>query len=85
MVRGAAKRAVIVRPADSRLFEQAIFIVAEEGGQAMSQSDLLQEAQRIAGCYAPRQAKHKSPRPALTFAAGMGVTGLLWLVAFFLL
>ena len=51
MVRGAAKRAVIVRPADTRLFEQAIFIVAEQEGAAMSQSDLLEEARRIRDKY----------------------------------
>ena len=48
MVRGAAKRAVIVRPGDSKLFEQAIFIVSEpEGGQGMTQSQLLQDRKSV--------------------------------------
>ena len=84
MVRGAAKRAVIVRPADTRLFELAIFIVAEQEGAAMSQSDLLEEARRIAGCYTPG-GKRKLPFPAMMFAAGAGLTGLCWLASFFLL
>lgn len=85
MVRGAAKRAVIVRPADSKLFEQAIFIVAEEGvASGMSQGDLLQEARRIAGCYAPRARRKKSPAPGWMFAAGAGLTGCLWAAFLFL-
>ncbi len=85
MVRGAAKRAVIVRPGDSKLFEQAIFIVSEpEGGQGMTQSQLLQEAQRIAGRYAPQKQKTEGSSLPLAFAAGMGVTGLAWIAALLL-
>lgn len=85
MVRGAAKRAAIVRPGDSKLFEQAIFIVSEpEGGQGMTQSQLLQEAQRIAGRYAPQGQKSAGSGLSLAFAAGMGVTGLAWIAALLL-
>ena len=41
MVKGAARRAVIVRPADTQHFEQAIFIVAESEKGGMTQGQLL--------------------------------------------
>ena len=54
MVKGTSKRVVVVKSPDSRIFEQAIFIVREdffsrhsEGGH----SDILREAQAVADNY----------------------------------
>ena len=79
MVKGAARRAVIVRPADTQHFEQAIFIVAESEKGGMTEGQLLQEAQRVTGCYAPAQKLQRIKVPA-AFAAGMASTGGLWML-----
>ena len=50
----------------------------------MTQSQLLQEAQRIAGRYAPQGQKSAGSGLSLAFAAGMGVTGLAWIAALLL-
>ena len=85
MVKGTSRRVIVVDSPDPKLFEQAIFIVSEpEGGQGMTQSQLLQEAQRIAGRYAPQGQKSGGSSLPLAFAAGMGVTGLAWIAALLL-
>ena len=80
MVKGAAKRAVIVRPADTQHFEQAIFIVAENEKGGMTQGQLLQEAQRLTGCYAPAKKLQRIKTPQ-AFAGGMAAAGGLWLIS----
>ena len=85
MVKGVSRRVIVVDSPDPKLFEQAIFIVSEpQGGQGMTQSQLLQEAQRIAGRYAPQGQKPGGSGVPLAFAAGMGVTGLAWIAALLL-
>ena len=75
MVKGAARRAVIVRPADTQHFEQAIFIVAESEKGGMTQGQLLQEAQRLTGCYPLHKnssaSKSLRPLPRYGFCRGI--------------
>lgn len=80
MVKGISKRAVVVRPQGEQLFEQAIFIVAEGAMGVMSQQDMLREATRIAGGYAPKKTTKRALMPPLIFAAGMAATGIVWMI-----
>lgn len=82
MVKGAAKRAVIVRPADTQPFEQAIFIVDDGAAGGMTQGQLLQEAHRITGCCAPIRKLGQIKAP-LAFAVGLGAGGSLGLLGAF--
>jgi hypothetical protein len=76
MVKGISKQVIVLQSPQTQAFEQAIFIL-REGAPAVTDQQLLKEAQRL--CSNPIL-------PAATggrwFYAGMGAlaVGLLWLV-----
>lgn len=82
MVKGIARRVIVVRHPDRRLFEQAIFIVRED---ALSQSgvtaeDVLEEARRVADGFVRRSALRPGRRwrTALAALAGGAAVSGLW-------
>lgn len=79
MVKGITKRAVVVRPNGSQLFEQAIFIVAEDSIGVMSQQDMLTEATRIAGGYTPKSRATRANASVIFFVAGAAAMAAIWL------
>lgn len=87
MIKGVAKHAVIISPADAQQFEQAIFIVSprEEHGIGNA-SEMLALASSLASKYTSKSVKPHTMRryltPALSFLAGAGVTaGVIWLLS----
>lgn len=79
MVKGISRRVVVVHPNDTRVFEQAIFVVREGG-----EHDALKEACAVAERYLQNTVR-RAPRrrytlPQLLGAGGVGacVTGLVW-------
>lgn len=90
MVKGVARRVIVVKEPDPRLFEQAIFIVREDavspGGVTAEQ--VLAEAQRVADGYVrrntgPGRRLAKIPAPAF-LAAGAALASIIWALAVFL-
>ncbi len=65
-VKGVARRVVIVRPPDQRVFEEAIFIVREDYASSggVSREDVLKEARRAAGEYLRESASPAAPSEA---------------------
>ena len=64
MVKGAAKRAVIVRPADTQHFEQAIFILKDNAvGEGVTDEALLKEAQKAIHTGDRTKKRLLCPRP----------------------
>lgn len=53
MVKGLSRRVVVVKSPDSRIFEEAIFIIREDvlRSSGRSRSDILREAERVADGY----------------------------------
>lgn len=93
MVKGISKRVVIVRAPDTKLFDEAIFILRDgvEGpGRGVGQEEILSEARRVAQLYVSRNTRPKKKRgislvPGVIFAAaGAGAVGLLWLISSFI-
>ena len=90
MVKGIAKRVVVVKLDDLHLFEQAILLMrdgCDEGG--VTEAQILQEANDIAVQYQHEQGAVPKEvfRPWLTWSlrlicafGGAGLTGLMWLV-----
>ena len=84
MVKGVAKRVVVVRFPDTRVFEQAIFIVREDAGlrSGVSADQVLREACRAAEGYVHKNARRQG-RPRLSsflyLMSGAALTGLVWL------
>ena len=75
MVKGTTRQVLVVRPQESDLFEQAIFLLREE---ALEQHGVTEEARRLAA--APPSARPRRRIPALLYAAmGAASVGLAWL------
>lgn len=53
MIKGVAKRVIVVKSPDPKVFEEAIFIVREDYMKTagVTRSQLLSEARRAAGIY----------------------------------
>lgn len=80
MVKGTTRQVLVVRPQESDLFEQAIFLLREEALEqhGVTEQALLEEARRLAA--APPSARPHRRIPALLYAAmGAASVGLAWL------
>ncbi len=85
MIKGVSKRVVVVKSPDTKLFEEAIFLVRDDAAhKGVTKEDLLKEASRVAGVSLDR-AKHdrleKLRRAAPPALAGAAATGALWLIS----
>ncbi len=99
MIRGAQKRMIVLRTRDSRVFEEAYFVMRREAeGDGASEQDMIREANRILERSLPRDQFTSAP-PSQTnsktrwggffwFAVGLlcggGSTGILCLLLFLL-
>ncbi len=86
MVKGVARRVIVVKTPDRRLFEQAIFIVKEDAfsKQGVTADQVLAEAQRVADGYVRRTTGlhrylHRVPPPVYAVAGAL-VTAVVWVV-----
>ena len=80
MVKGTTRQVLVVRPQESDLFEQAIFLLREEALEqhGVTEQALLEEARRLAA--APPSAHPHRRIPAFLYAAmGAASVGLAWL------
>ena len=93
MLRGSQKRMIVVRTRDSRLFEEAYFVMRKEAESAdLHRPDMLWEANRILENSLPPtdgepsfgERTGRSVLRALWFLSGAlcggGIVGLLWLL-----
>ena len=85
MVKGTTRQVMMVRLADTALFEQAIFLLKEDSleKQGITERQILEEAKRLAeGCAEQsRRRKHRLSLSALAWStAGAALTGLAWLI-----
>ena len=94
MLRGAQKHMIVIRTRDSRVFEEAYFVIRRDADRAAAdESDMLWEANRILETAAPRP-RGETPlreeegrgllRGLVWFLIGLitggGGIGLLWLI-----
>ena len=92
MIRGAQKKMIVIRTHDSRVFEEAYFVIRRDTDGMMDNCDMLTEADRIirrntAGAHVTDSPSRRLP-PWLAraswimvgFLAGSGGTALLLLV-----
>lgn len=88
LLRGCHRRTICIKSADSRLFDEAFFVLREDG-RAASEADMLTEAERILkenllprGRRAPaRSGGAPRWRLALAFCLGLTVAWISMLVA----
>ncbi len=89
MLKGAQKRMIVVKTADSDIFEEAYFVV--RGGVERSKPDMVLEANRIIdGCSEKRKEKRRRDArilllPLICFMIGTlfggGIAALICMVA----
>ena len=54
MVKGTARRVIVVRSPDQKLFEQAIFLMREDAGGGVTAEQVLDQAREAADSYLRR-------------------------------
>lgn len=82
MVKGVARRVIMVSSPDPKLFEQALFLVRDEALCKDSPDQVLREAELIAKrCLNRQQGGEADLLPLfLSFFCGGGVASLLWIL-----
>ena len=92
MIRGAQKKMIVLRTHNSRLFEEAYFVMRHNADEGQQNHDILREANRIlegslSGYGQERQAKERRRRRrerVILFLLGLfcggGGVGLLWML-----
>lgn len=79
MLRGAEKRMIVVRTKDSRLFEEAYFVVRPEAGNRTDDDlDMLWEANRILESSMAGAKREKPLPPSLSPTPFGLIRGLVW-------
>ncbi len=85
MVKGIARQVIVVKSPDTRLFEQAIFLLKEDAMEThgVTEQALLDEARRAADGYLARKIrwKRRSFLPVAWASAGAALTGFVWFVS----
>ena len=82
MVKGISKQVIVVHSPDTKLFDQAIFILKDEAvGQGITEEALLKEAQQTirGACHTGKRRKLSMYGPVWA-AGGAALTGLAWLM-----
>ncbi len=81
MVKGVSRRVVVVNSPESRMFEQAIFILNE--GANDRGGDIVREACRMANVAVPQKGIKAALRrisPPVWAAAGAAAASIVWLI-----
>lgn len=84
MVKGVARRVVVVTSPDAKGFEQAIFLLRENAlDDKAPEEQVLKQAQEVANAYlqrsSPRHRRRRFLTPLLSALAGAAVTTVVWL------
>ena len=83
MVKGIARRVVMIKSPDPKIFDEAIFIVRDEAARrpGVTTEELLREARDVAESFVRQRRGAKRTVPWWAWAAmGAGCMGLIWLV-----
>ena len=84
MIKGVSKRVVVVKSPDTKLFEEAIFLVRDDAAkQGVTKEELLREAGRIAGISTAGTKERLAHKLRHFFPAallGAAATGTIWLL-----
>ena len=82
MVKGISRQVIVVQAPETKLFEQAIFILKEDAiREGISDEALLKEAQKAIHGVRPQE-KRRHYRLFSLIWAGLGafITGIVWLI-----
>jgi hypothetical protein len=94
MLKGAEKRMIVIRTRESRVFEEAYFVLRRDAPRVEGEADMLREANRILeSSHSGSFPRSLPPSPPLSFGllrglvwfglgllTGSGAVGLLWVL-----
>ena len=83
MIKGNNRQVVVVKAPDSRLFEEAIFLLREDALQrhGVTDGELLEQARRLAEGFSGRCAGNKRRLSPLAWSGiGAAITGIAWIL-----
>ena len=85
MVKGVTRRVVVLKSPEPKLYEQAIFLLREDGGQGDDPSEqVLREAQQVANDYlqraSPEGKRQRRLEDVMYTLFGGGLATCLWLL-----
>ena len=85
MVKGVARRVIMVKSPDPKLFEQALFLVREEAFHAGSVDQVLKEAEQAANGYLHQNQAPKATKSPFVFPFFLGaiISSAVWVVYLF--
>lgn len=87
MVKGTTRQVIVVKPSDTKLYEQAIFLLKEDALErhGITEGEFLEEVQRLCETHRDKAPKKKVRSraliPLLWSGLGAVVTGFLWLLS----
>lgn len=79
MVKGISRQVIVLQSPETKMFEQAIFIL-KEGTPAVTDDALLKEAERILNQASPSKRKKISAYGPVWACAGALLTAMVWLL-----
>jgi hypothetical protein len=81
MVKGVSRQVVLVRPAEPKLFEQAIFILRDDvPREGITDEMLLKEANRLIRSGSVHRKGRQNRLGPLWAMGGAGITAAVWLL-----
>lgn len=87
MVKGLARRVIVIKSPEPELFDEVIFMIREDAfSKGVSRSDVLRQAQKTANEYVRRFASGKKRldlRPVIYALIGALITAAIWVVSAF--
>lgn len=89
MVKGVSRQVIVVRQPDTKLFEQAIFLLREDalGKDGLTDRQILKEACTVADRFVKNKGgkrPHRQLSGLFCMLTGAGITGLAWLLTILL-
>lgn len=79
MVKGVSKQVIVLHAPETRIFEQAIFIL-KDGASTVSDKDLFEEAKHIIKSAVPDRRRIRLTGPVWA-CGGALFTGVIWLLS----
>ena len=88
MVKGTARRVIVVKPPNKKLFEEALFFLRHDSAVGITDDEIIAEAQSVAKSFMREStATQRSRRLGVPILLALGALGAssVWALALFVL
>ena len=84
MVKGTARRVIVVKPPNKKLFEEAVFFLRHDSREGVSDDEIIAEAQSVARSFmreSTATARGRRLRTPILLALGAAAASAIWTIA----